>query len=197
MKNNEILVVYGNEYEKMTRKLLEEADLAGRIGDREKRIGIKPNLVSPVPAKEGATTHSEVVEGLLQYLQEHGFHNIVIMEGSWVGEKTEHAFLECGYGELASRYKAELVDTQKEKAKSVDCAGMELHICQCAFGVDYMINVPVMKGHCQTRITCALKNMKGLIPNAEKRRFHSMRRKAWIVPEWSFISASALLAWII
>ena len=56
----------------------------------------------------------------------------------------------------------------------MDCAGMELHICQCAFGVDYMINVPVMKGHCQTRITCALKNMKGLIPNAEKRRFHSM-----------------------
>lgn len=75
---------------------------------------------------------------------------------------------------MAARYGAELIDTQKEKAKAVDCAGMELHICQCAFDVDYMINVPVMKGHCQTRITCALKNMKGLIPNGEKRRFHSM-----------------------
>ena len=31
-----------------------------------------------------------------------------------------------------------------------------------------------MKGHCQTKITCALKNMKGLIPNTEKRHFHSM-----------------------
>ena len=40
--------------------------------------------------------------------------------------------------------------------------------------LDFLINVPVMKGHCQTKITCALKNMKGLIPNSEKRRFHSM-----------------------
>ena len=47
LENNEILVIYGNEYEKMTRELLEAADLAGRIGDRGKRIGIKPNLVSP------------------------------------------------------------------------------------------------------------------------------------------------------
>ena len=31
-----------------------------------------------------------------------------------------------------------------------------------------------MKGHCQTKITCALKNLKGLIPNCEKRHFHAM-----------------------
>ena len=40
--------------------------------------------------------------------------------------------------------------------------------------LDFLINVPVLKGHCQTKITCALKNMKGLIPNKEKRRFHSL-----------------------
>jgi hypothetical protein len=37
-----------------------------------------------------------------------------------------------------------------------------------------MINLPVMKGHCQTLLTCALKNNKGLIPDSEKRHFHSM-----------------------
>ena len=56
----------------------------------------------------------------------------------------------------------------------MDCGGLELHICRCATEVDYMINVPVMKGHCQTKITCALKNMKGMLPNSEKRRFHAM-----------------------
>jgi len=40
--------------------------------------------------------------------------------------------------------------------------------------VGYLINVPVMKGHCQTKLTCALKNMKGCIPDSEKRRFHTM-----------------------
>lgn len=174
MEKNEILVTYGTEYREMAKELLERADLAGMIGDRKKRVGIKPNLVSAVPASEGATTHPEVVEGLLQYLKEHGFREIAIMEGSWVGEKTENAFRVCGYGELAKKYGVELIDTQNEKAVSTDCGGMKLNICQCAFDVDFMINVPVMKGHCQTRITCALKNMKGLIPNGEKRRFHTM-----------------------
>ncbi|MCI8585314.1 MAG: DUF362 domain-containing protein [Lachnospiraceae bacterium] len=173
-RDNEILVLYGEDYEKMTLRLLEEADLAGQIGDRKKRVGIKPNLVSPVPASDGATTHSEVVEGLLRYLTEHGFHNLVIMEGSWVGARTKEAFSVCGYRELAEKYGARLVDAQKERPVTVDCKGMALHLCACALEADFMINVPVMKGHCQTHITCALKNMKGLLPNSEKRRFHTM-----------------------
>lgn len=173
MKKNEILVIYGTEYKKNTKQLLEAADLAAQIGDRQKCIGIKPNLVSPVPASEGATTHPEIVAGLIEYLREHGFQNIVIMEGSWVGDRTEEAFEVCGYRELAEKYQVKLTDAQKEQPVTVDCAGMELHICKCAFQTDFMINVPVMKGHCQTHITCALKNMKGLLPNSEKRRFHA------------------------
>ena len=56
----------------------------------------------------------------------------------------------------------------------MDCGGMELNICERVKEIDFLINVPVLKGHCQTKITCALKNMKGLIPNKEKRRFHSL-----------------------
>ena len=51
---------------------------------------------------------------------------------------------------------------------------MKLELCACVKDIDFLINVPVLKGHCQTKITCALKNLKGLIPNKEKRRFHSM-----------------------
>lgn len=174
MKKDEIFVIYGTEYKKMTIELLEACKLANMIGDHRKRIGIKPNLVSPSEASYGATTHPEVVEGLLQYLKEHGFSEITIMEGSWIGAKTKEAFKTCGYDTLAKRYGVALVDAQKEKSVIVDCKGMELHLCNCALQVDYMINVPVMKGHCQTRITCALKNMKGLLPNTEKRRFHTM-----------------------
>lgn len=173
MEKNEILVIYGTEYKEAAKQLLEAADLKGQIGDRKKRIGIKPNLVAPVPASEGATTHAEVVAGLIEYLKEHGYENIVIMEGSWVGDRTEEAFEVCGYRKLAEKYQVELIDAQKEQPVTVDCAGMELHICRCALQADFMINVPVMKGHCQTHITCALKNMKGLLPNSEKRRFHA------------------------
>ncbi len=174
MKKNEILIINGKNYKEITQVLLKEADLASMIGDRKKRIGIKPNLVSASVASEGATTHPEVIEGLLCYLQEHGFYDLAIMEGSWVGARTKEAFQVCGYDSLARKYGVELLDAQKEQAVAVDCGGLTLHICKCALEADFMINVPVLKGHCQTRVTCALKNMKGLLPNKEKRRFHTM-----------------------
>lgn len=63
---------------------------------------------------------------------------------------------------------------QKDKGIKRDCRGMKLNVCERAANIDFLINVPVLKGHCQTKITCALKNMKGLIPNTEKRHFHAM-----------------------
>jgi uncharacterized protein (DUF362 family) len=51
---------------------------------------------------------------------------------------------------------------------------MKIEICESSRAVDFMINLPVMKGHCQTLLTCALKNNKGIIPDREKRRFHSL-----------------------
>ena len=39
---------------------------------------------------------------------------------------------------------------------------------------DFLINLPVLKAHCQTNLTCSLKNLKGCIPDSEKRRFHSL-----------------------
>ncbi len=173
MNQNEIFKIYGKDYKDMTKRLLEVSRLAERI-PQDARVGIKPNLVSPTPAEYGATTHPEVVAGIIEYLQEKDIENIVIMEGSWIGDKTEESFEYCGYHQIRDKYGVPLIDTQKEKGIVTDCDGMDLKICACVSDVDFMINVPVMKGHGQTKITCALKNMKGLIPNSEKRHFHTM-----------------------
>ena len=161
----------------MTRRLLKQSGLAGLLPantSHEPCIAVKPNLVTPVPANFGGTTHPEVVAGIIEFLQELGYSNIVIAEGSWVGDKTGEAFEYCGYNSLAREYGVSLIDMQKEKGAIVDCAGEKLSICRCVRKWDFLINVPVLKGHCQTNITCALKNLKGLIPNTEKRRFHTM-----------------------
>ena len=174
MERNQILKIYGTEYLAMTKKLLEEADLQSLIGDRNSRIGIKPNLVSGSEASWGATTHPEIVSGIIEYLQEHGFQRLVMMEGSWVGDKTAEVAEICGYDRISEKYGVPFADMQKDHYHKKDCAGMELLICDQVENTDFLINVPVLKGHCQTKITCALKNMKGLIPNREKRHFHSM-----------------------
>ncbi|MCC8081335.1 MAG: DUF362 domain-containing protein [Lachnospiraceae bacterium] len=174
MDRNEIIKIYGTDYKEMTKLLLEQADLASEIPSSETRIGIKPNLVTPTPADYGATTHPEIVAGIIEYLQEHGFFRMAILESSWVGDVTTEAFKYCGYNSLSEQYGVELWDLQKDSSHFVDCAEMRLRVCDRVDQIDFLINVPVLKGHCQTKITCALKNSKGLIPNSEKRRFHTM-----------------------
>ncbi|MCD7868503.1 MAG: DUF362 domain-containing protein [Clostridiales bacterium] len=174
MEKNQIYIKYGTDYTEMTKELLRESALADQIGDRSLQIGIKPNLVSDSVASYGATTHPEIVAGILEYLREEGFSHMVMLEGSWVGSRTDRVSQMCGYQELSRKYGVPFWDTQREKGVPKDCAGMKLQICECVDKIDFLINVPVLKGHCQTKITCALKNMKGLIPNSEKRRFHSM-----------------------
>ncbi len=188
----------------MTVRLLKAAGLEQRLAETARydmRIAIKPNLVSPVPAESGATTHPQIVAGIIEYLQALGYHDITIMEGSWVGDSTADSFLYCGYEELAERYGIKLLDTKKDDIVTAEIAETEhgfklasqiednsgaaagsrretgisrINICRSALETDFLINVPVLKGHCQTRMSCALKNMKGLIPDSEKRRFHAM-----------------------
>lgn len=174
MELNQIYVKSGTDFKEMTIDLLKQCNLAGLILDREKQIGIKPNLVSPSDASLGGTTHPQIVEGIIEYLQERGFQKIVMLEGSWVGDKTSEACRVCGYDRVSDKYKVPFWDTKMDSCFSKDCAGLKLNICECVKKIDFLINVPVLKGHCQTKITCALKNMKGLLPDKEKRRFHAM-----------------------
>jgi uncharacterized protein (DUF362 family) len=174
MEKNEIFVIYGKDIETMAIRLAQEAGLAGLIGDKSKRIGLKPNLVLASPAPDGATTHPEIAKGLITYLKKNGFTNIVILEGAWLGGSTAEAFKVCGYQKIAEETGVKLIDTKIDRTRACECRGLKIEICESALELDFMINLPVMKGHCQTKLTCALKNHKGVIPDSEKRRFHSI-----------------------
>lgn len=168
---NKLYVMYGDEAEKMAIAVMEEMDVASELSRFDNPlIGIKPNLVVAQPAAWGATTEPALVKGVITYLQQHGFTNIVILEGAWVGDCTEKAFDACGYRTLG----VPLLDLKKDGCTSVEVEGIVMQVCQKALEVDYLINMPVLKAHCQTNLTCALKNLKGCIPDKEKRRFHQL-----------------------
>ncbi len=173
MKQDDIVVIYGDTPRIMVKALLDETRPEQGV-DKQALIGIKPNLVVAKPHTSGATTSPELVAGVIEHFQSKGYGRIVILEGSWVGDRTSEAFRICGYQELAQTYNVQLVDLQKDGFKEYDAGGLQLNVCNKAMEVDYLINMPVLKGHCQTGITCALKNLKGCIPDFEKRKFHTM-----------------------
>jgi uncharacterized protein (DUF362 family) len=173
MNTDKIYVINADNPVENTQKLLEYLNPIKNL-NVDSVIGIKPNLVCARPASDGATTHPEIVEGIILYLINKGFNNIKIIEGSWVGDSTKNAFKACGYIDLSIKYHIPLIDTKDDEFTCFSYKGMDFNICKSVQGIDYLINVPLIKGHCQTKITCSLKNMKGLIPDFEKRRYHTL-----------------------
>lgn len=166
-------VIYGSKPKDMVRELLTAMKPEKGL-EKEALIGLKPNLVVAKPSSSGATTSPEVTAGIIEYFQERGFKNLLILESAWVGDSTRRAFEVCGYNRLSQRYGVPLEDMKKDKSVRLEGGGLEIAVCARALEVDYLVNIPVLKAHCQTRLTCALKNLKGIIPDGEKRRFHSL-----------------------
>ncbi len=174
MSKQKLTIIYGNSPREMTIKILNKIEPFKNL-KKSSLIALKPNLVNSRPADSGATTSPEIARGIIEYLQERGFKNIIIMESSWLGDNTEKAYKVCGYDAISNEYGVPLIDLKRDKTKKIKCSGeLTLNVCTKALGVDYLINLPVLKAHCQTRLTCALKNLKGCIPDSEKRRFHSL-----------------------
>ena len=167
-----IYEIFGSDAHNMTKALMEQADVARQIPSGA-GVALKPNLVVAASPDSGATTHAGVLSGVIEYLQDHGVKNISIMEGSWIGDDTGRAFRAAGYDEISKRYQVPLYDLKHDKTRRVDTPLRPMEICCRALDADYLINLPVLKGHCQTVMTCSLKNCKGCLPDREKRRFHT------------------------
>ena len=171
--DNKIVITYGDDPQRMTKEILEAVHLADQI-PKGALIGLKPNLVVAKPAETGATTHPEMLAGAIEYLQEHGHKNILILEGSWVGDSTKRAFKVCGYEDVSRKYGVPLFDTKGDQVVIKSYNGLSMEVCKKALEVDFLINMPMLKGHCQTVVTGALKNLKGCISDREKRHFHAL-----------------------
>ena len=170
---SKIRIIYGTNVMEMTCTLLQESDVAKQLTGKM-NVVVKPNLVVAKPAAEGAVTHPEIVDGIVLFLKENGIASITIAEGSWLGETTTRAFDRCGYSVLAKKYGIKLFDTKNDKVVKKTVGDLTLGVCETILNADFLINVPVLKGHCQTTMTCCLKNMKGCIPDSEKRRYHNI-----------------------
>ena len=52
-------------------------------------------------------------------------------------------------------------EMKRGKTRQVNTPLRPMEICEKALDADFLINLPVLKGHCQTVMTCALENCKG------------------------------------
>ena len=165
--------VYGSDPYEMTRMLLDAVQPQDFL-PRDKPICLKPNLVVSRPAQEGATTHPQIAAAVIAWLRERGYTNLFLAEGSWVGESTVEASRVCGYQTLSRMTGVPFYDLKEDGCVTRTVAGIPIELSRRVADCGFILNLPVLKGHCQTAITCALKNMKGCISDRSKREFHTL-----------------------
>lgn len=144
-------------------------------------VFIKPNLVTDVPEyiKNGANTDIRIVEGVLKYLSKYDL-KISIGEsdtGSKVkGRKLEYALKLMGIDALKKRYKFDIVNLTKDKQIEVNIPNAEflkkIKLAKIVINSDIIIDLPKIKTHKYSKITCALKNMFGTIPDPLRIIYH-------------------------
>ena len=170
---SKIYQIYGQDAHDMTQKLLEASD-AARLVPPGGSVALKPNLVIAGTPESGSTTHAGVLSGCISYFRDHGVKDISVIEGSWVGDETMRAMRRAGYDKVCEAYGVPFYDLKKDRTRPVRTAVGQIDVCCRALDAGLLVDLPVLKGHCQTIMTCALKNLKGCLPDREKRHFHAM-----------------------
>ena len=143
------------------------------------RVLLKPNIpfCFAMPPY-GMVTTTSVLEALVRLLLEHGCTDITIGEGTVeiLGSSTRRAYRWTRIDRLAKRYGVKLVDLNKGPFVSVDLGGVRVQISAAAFETDFLINVPVLKTHSQTRVSLGFKNLKGFLSSTSRTKFHGTGR---------------------
>jgi len=144
---------------------------------------IKPNLGKPSPPGSGVLTNAQVIEAVTKIVLELDPRSIIIGDGAiagydFPGSNTEEVFEASGTSEVARRLGVELRNLNRDTFEEVTIRQPnvmdKVRIARTALESDVIISVPVLKSHIRTHVTLSLKNMKGVMPGAEKRKSHQL-----------------------
>ena len=153
-------------------------DLGGYRVSRGDRVLLKPNLVEPAGPDSGEITNPRLVEAAARYCLEAGASRVMIGEGPSYYQpesRLRECFTRTGISGVADRLgiKWVLFDEHRYRTfKGISGTPEEFRVTEFAFTCDQFINLPVLKTHYLTKVTLAMKNLKGCLKREDKARFH-------------------------
>ena len=165
------------------RRAIELCNGFAKLGS-DYRILIKPNncFRHAITPPYGMVTTTRIIDLIIQLLLEYGCRDISIGEGCITGildelePHTKRGFRGSGIDKVAAKYGVKLIDFNEGPFEELDLEGTKVQVCREALETDFLINVPVLKTHFQTKVSLGFKNMKGCLSKDSKRRFHISKR---------------------
>ena len=157
-----------------TRRVLESVGLAAVSG---RRVLLKPNVGRVASAGSGIVTHPQVIAAAIDAFREAG-GEVAVGESPIVGVDVMDAFAAAGTSEVAAARNCPLIDMDRRRFVEVPVPDGQvirsLRVCPEVLEFDFVVSLPVMKMHMHTRVSLAVKNMKGCLWRRSKVDLHML-----------------------
>lgn len=162
-------------------KMMEELSIK-REEIEGKRVIIKPNLLLAYPPEKAATTHPNVITSVALLCKKLGASEVIIAEspGGIYNEKNlDKVYRVTGMKQAASDSGAKLNYDLGWKEFSIPngVVSKTVNVINPIYDADVIINVCKMKTHSLAVMTCASKNLFGVIPGIMKFEMHARFKK--------------------
>lgn len=145
--------------------------------NQSSRILLKPNFNSDFGALTGNTTDMRLLAAIIEFLQGHGYANLVIGEGTSSGFVREGISVihRLRADRLAAHYGVEIVDLNAW-TQIIDVPlenGVVVQVADLLAEADFVINMPKLKTHYEVGMSVCLKNLMGACVGREnKKKIH-------------------------
>jgi len=136
------------------------------------KVLLKPNLLTNLNPVSGATTHPNVVKAIADEVLRLGALPYLGDSPGGIGLLYEKVLNDTGMTELG----IPTVNFEEKGARKLSNLGGKIdpiYISNAVLSFDIMINIPKLKTHELTQMTCGIKNMFGCVPGLYKVLYHA------------------------
>lgn len=141
------------------------------------RVLLKPNLLSAKDPSRAITTHPNIVEAVAEEVRRIGAVPFVGDSPGGAIRGIRRVWANTGMEEMARRANLELVNFEASGSRGIRFGEYTFYIAKPALEADAIINLPKLKTHSMTLMTCAVKNMFGVMPGFRKGEQHKLYPK--------------------
>jgi uncharacterized protein (DUF362 family) len=141
-----------------------------QIDLRGKRVLLKPNLVEFEPGTV-INTHPHVVIGAVEACRRAGAREVIVGEAPGHRRDLEYLLSSTGLLQLLASEKVPFVDLNHDDVRTVPLRSQYTGLTELALPItlleaDVVVSMPKLKTHHWAGLTCAMKNLFGVVPGA-------------------------------
>lgn len=155
------------------KKVIRESGILEMI--KNKNVMIKPNFTGKFDPSSGKVTHPKFLDILIQLIKPK-CKNLILAESSSIGSNTNDIFKYLNIDKIAKKHDVKLIDLKNANYMKVRFKESrtikELELPTILYKTEIIISLAKLKTNFVSTISCSIKNLKGLLQDKDKKRFH-------------------------